>query len=210
MVKVDLRDQLKHLYLPDARSVQIVEVPEFQFIAMDGVVQPDRPVAETVEFQEALKILYGISFTLKFMSKRASSNPIDYTVMALEGLWWVSSGEFDLTRKEPWHFTAMILQPEHISTQMYQRALEEMRKKGNTDTLRKLRFEPFREGLCMQIMHVGPYVDEPRTLEKLKDFAGENGYRICGKHHEIYLGDPRRCRPQNLKTVLRYPVEKII
>jgi len=173
------------------------------------VVQPDRPVAETLEFQQALKTLYGISFTLKFMSKRARVDPIDYTVMALEGLWWVASGGFDLQKKEPWNFTAMILQPGHISLEMYQRALQEMKEKCDQDTLQKLRFEPFHEGLSMQIMHVGPYSDEPRTLEKLMSFASENGYGICGKHHEIYLGDPRRCRPQNLKTVLRYPVEKI-
>jgi hypothetical protein len=210
MGKVYLREQLKHLYLPDAKAVQVVEVPEFQFIAMDGVVQPDRPVAETAEFQEALKTLYGISFTLKFMSKRMPSNPIDYTVMALEGLWWVESGGFDPNRKEPWYFTAMILQPEHISQDMYQRALEDMKKKCDAQTLQKLRFEPFHEGLCMQIMHVGPYADEPRTLDKLMSFATDNGYRISGKHHEIYLGDPRRSRPQNLKTVLRYPVEKIV
>jgi hypothetical protein len=92
---------------------------------------------------------------------------------------------------------------------MYQEALSQLRKKrGDNPALARMRLEPFQEGLCMQIMHIGPYDTEPATIEKMNGFARENGYRLRGKHHEIYLGDPRRAKPDKLKTVLRHPIEK--
>jgi len=106
-----------------------------------------------------------------------------------------------------WQWTLMMLQPDHISVAMVQEALEQQQKKRPNPALSRLRFESFREGLCMQIMHVGPYADEPRTIEKMAEFAQAHGYCMRGKHHEIYLGDPRRARPDRLKTVLRHPIE---
>jgi hypothetical protein len=128
--------------------------------------------------------------------------------MALEGLWWTESGEFDFNKKEEWKWTVMILQPEHITEEMYQEALQQVKEKRENPALSKIRFESFREGLSMQIMHIGPYAEEPRTIEKMMAFAQENGYQLRGKHHEIYLGDPRRTKPERLRTVLRHPVEK--
>jgi hypothetical protein len=129
--------------------------------------------------------------------------------MTLEALWWVEDGEFDITRPENWHWTAIIMQPDHISDSMYQESLEQLRKKRPNPALDKMRFETFREGLSIQIMHIGPYAEEPASLAKMKAYAQDNGFRLCGKHHEIYLGDPRRADPAKLKTVLRHPVEKI-
>ncbi len=103
----------------------------------------------------------------------------------------------------------MMLQPDHITQEMYQEALSQLRKKrGDNPALTKMRLEPFHEGLCVQTMHVGPYSAEPATLDKMYAFARENGYRLRGKHHEIYLGDPRRADPEKLKTILRHPIEK--
>jgi hypothetical protein len=137
-------------------------------------------------------------------------NPIDYTVMALEGLWWVDEGNMWVSRDNPWYFTAMIMQPDHISEDMFQQALVEFKRKKGEDNpaLSKLRFEPFHEGLSVQLMHLGPYSEEPATIERMDAFAKENGYRMHGKHHEIYIGDPRRADPSKLKTVLRHPVKK--
>ena len=103
----------------------------------------------------------------------------------------------------------MIMQPDHITEQMYKDALDKVKTKKDNPALSRARFKSFHEGLCMQIMHIGPYADEPETIAKMNAFAKENGYRLHGKHHEIYLGDPRRCKPERLKTILRHPVKKI-
>lgn len=209
MQKIDLKKELKYLYVPSARQVEVVDVPRFNFAMVDGEIEPGATPGTSPTFQQALEALYGISFTLKFSSKLRKENPIDYTVMALEGLWWVEQGEFDITRPDNWHWTAMMLQPDHITTEMFQEALAQLRKKKPSPALDKLRFEPFQEGLCMQIMHVGPYAEEPRTLARMEQFAQQNGYAMHGKHHEIYLGDPRRADPSKLKTVLRHPIQKV-
>lgn len=209
MIKLDLRKELKHLYTPTAKLVTIVDVPRFNFAMIDGQIEPGRGPSTSEAFQQAMMSLYGISFTLKFMSKLRKSDPIDYPVMALEGLWWTETGKVDFTRKDTWKWTVMMLQPDHITQEMYQEALSQLRKKrGDNPALARMRLEPFQEGLCMQIMHIGPYDTEPATIEKMNDFARENGYRLRGKHHEIYLGDPRRAKPDKLKTVLRHPIEK--
>jgi hypothetical protein len=211
MNKIDLRKELKHLYQPSARQVAVVEVPEFQFAMVDGEIEAGASPGTSPAFQQAVEALYGISYTLKFASKLRKVDPIDYTVMALEGLWWVEGGEFsefDINNPSGWRWTAMILQPDHISPEMFQESLEQLRKKKPSPGLDLLRLERFQEGLCMQIMHIGPYAAEPANLARMEAFARDNGYRKRGKHHEIYLGDPRRSDPAKLKTVLRYPIER--
>lgn len=207
--KLDLRKELKHLYAPSASQVEIVEVPAFNFLMLDGAIQPGETVDTSPAFQEAFQALYGIAYTLKFTSKQRAENPIDYTMPAMEGLWWVEDGEFEITRMGNWRWTLMMLQPEHISEEMFQQAVQELARKKDLPSLERLRFEPFHEGLCMQIMHIGPYAEEMRTVEVMKAFAEQNGYVARGKHHEIYLGDPRRAKPENLRTILRHPIRLI-
>jgi hypothetical protein len=209
MKKLDLRKELKHLYSPSAKTVDIVNVPKFNFLMLDGKTRAGETIEKSQEFQNAIQALYGASYTLKFTSKLRKKNPIDYPVMALEGLWRTPSGEFDLSKKEDWKWTMMILQPKHITQRMLQDALKQLKEKRDNPSLSRLRLESLHEGLSMQIMHVGPYAKEPRTVEKMKNFAQENGYSLRGKHHEIYLGDPRRAKPEKLRTVLRHPIEKI-
>jgi hypothetical protein len=128
--------------------------------------------------------------------------------MALEALWWVEEGQFDFRRPDNWCWRAMIMQPDHISEAMVQQALDQLRAKKPSPALEKLYFETFHEGLSMQIMRVGPYAEEPKTIARMDEFAHQNGYRLRGRHHEIYLGDTRRADPAKLKTVLHYPVER--
>jgi hypothetical protein len=147
------------------------------------------------------------------MLKKRKTNAIDYPVMALEGLWWVEDGVFDITVKDNWFYTLMIMQPDVITQAIFEEAREQVcKKRGDNASLLKLRLTDFEEGLCVQTMHVGPYATEPATVERMRAFAEENGYQDCvgrgGKHHEIYLGDPRKADPAKLKTVLRHPVEK--
>ncbi|MGW8251360.1 MAG: GyrI-like domain-containing protein [Anaerolineales bacterium] len=209
MEKLDLRKQYRHLYQPSAKVVKVVDVPPMQFAMIDGEIEPGHSPGSSPAFQQALEALYGISYTLKFASKQRKENPLDYSVMALEGLWWVEDGKFDITHPGNWRWTAMIMQPDHISQVMYLEALDQLRRKKPNPALDKMRFETFHEGLSMQIMHVGPYSEEPATIAKMEAFARENGYLLRGNHHEIYLGDPRRAAPEKLKTVLRHPIEKV-
>jgi len=207
MPKIDLRKELKYLYAPSAKQVALVDVPEFQFAQIDGAIEPGQAPGTSPAFEQALSALYGITYTLKFMSKQRADNPIDYTVMTLEGLWWVEEGEFDITQPGNWRWTMMILQPDHITSAMFAEGLAQLRKKrGDSPALDKLRLARFHEGLALQIMHIGPYANEPATIARMDAFAQEKGYRMIGKHHEIYMGDPRTAAPEKLKTILRHPV----
>jgi len=208
MEKLDLRKEWKHLYAPSAKKIEVVKVPKFKFAMLNGQLEPGEAPAASHGFQLGVEALYGISYTLKFMSKLRKVNPIDYTVMALEGLWWVDEGEFDLNAGQAWHWTLMMMQPKHITGKMFQDALRQLAEKRDSPALSRLCLESLQEGLCVQTMHVGPYSTEPETLARMRAFAHENGYAYRGKHHEIYLGDPRRAKPEKLKTILRHPVEQ--
>jgi hypothetical protein len=140
------------------------------------------------------------------MSKLRERDPIDFTVMAVEGLWSTESGDFEFGVVEPWPYTLLMLQPDHVTDDMFREAVATADAKRPNPALGRMRLERWREGLSIQIMHIGSYADEPRTVDMMDDFAVENGYRLHGRHHEIYLGDPRRAKPENLKTILRHPV----
>jgi hypothetical protein len=209
MRTLDLRKELKPFYAPSAKKVEIVDVPEFQFAMIDGAIEADAEPGNSPAFASAVQAMYGIAYTLKFASKLRKEDPIDYPVMALEGLWWVAGDEFSLSRKDDWLWTLMILQPAHITPEMFEAARVQVRKKqGDSPALGDLRLSRFREGLCVQALHIGPYAEEPATVARMDAFAAENGYRMAGKHHEIYMGDPRRAAPEKLKTILRHPIEK--
>jgi hypothetical protein len=209
MKKLDLKKQYKSLYNPSAKQVAVIQIPHFNFIMIDGTIRANTQVADAPDYQNGLETLFGLSYTLKFMIKKRKTNPIDYPVMPLEGLWWTkdSHKEFTVSHKDDWFFTAMIMQPEPVTKALFEEAREQLRAKKNPAMLDKARFEAFEEGQVIQIMHLGPFADEPATIEKLVAFGAENGYRSHGKHHEIYLSDPRRTKPEKLKTVLRHPIE---
>jgi hypothetical protein len=211
---LDLKKELKTFYQPSAKKPEIITVPRFQFAMIDGAIEKGSEPGKSPAFQDATQAIYGIAYTLKFMLKKHKTNAVDYPVMALEGLWWVVDGKFDITVKDNWHYTLMILQPEVVTPDIFAEGLDQVRKKrGDSPTLSKLRLGFFEEGLSVQMMHIGPYATEPATLKTMLDFASEQGYQdrvgiLGGKHHEIYLGDPRKADPSKMKTVLRHPVEK--
>lgn len=215
MKTLDLRKQYKVLYQPSAKKPAIIEVPRLQFAIVDGAIEKGYSPGNSPGFQEAVQALYGISYTLKFMFKKRKTNAVDYPVMALEGLLWLTEGDvFDINIKDNWSYTLMIMQPEIVTQEIFEEAREQVRKKrGDSEALSKLRLEYFEEGLCVQMMHIGPYATEPATIETMRAFAEQNGYRDCvgheRKHHEIYMSDPRKADPAKLKTVLRHPVEKV-
>lgn len=212
MQTIDLKKQYKSLYAPSAKIPALVDVPALKFIMIDGAIEPDHEPGTSPLFEENMQAMYGMAYTLKFMLKQRQENPIDYPVMALEGLWWVEDGFFDITVKDNWHYTVMILVPDLITPEVFAEGLAQLRKKkGDQPAFSRLRLETFSEGRCVQMMHIGSYATEPATIEKMKAFMDENGLQdqvgpTGGKHHEIYLGDPRRAAPDKLKTMLRHPV----
>ena len=202
MKKVDYKKKLKHLYGPSSKKIVIVEVPPMNYFMVDG---EGGPAAES--YQQAIEAQYGLSFTVKFDVKKGVG--LDYTVMPLEGLWWAKDiTAFSADRKDEWLWKMMIMQPDYVTAKHVNAATKQLREKKNPLALDKIRFESYHEGLSVQILHIGPYDDEGPTIAQMHKFIDENGYQLHMKHHEIYLSDPRRSKPEKLKTVLRQPITK--
>lgn len=202
MSKVDFKKELRELYNPP-RTFEIIEVPELQYLMVDGHGDPN--VAQ--EYQEALEALYAVAYKLKFMSKQQLGK--DYVVPPLEGLWWADDMETFTTARDKsrWDWTMMIMIPEWITKDLFAEARDLVRKSKHPSALDKVRLEKFHEGLSVQIMHIGSYDDEgPVLLSLHREYIPAQGLVENGKHHEIYLGDPRRVAPEKLKTILRQPV----
>ena len=209
MPKIDFKKELKHLYRPSTKEFAVVDVPPMRFLMIDGHGDPNT----AQEYRDALEALYAVAYKLKFMSKKemGMGMGMDYVVPPLEGLWWAEDMETFTTGrdKSAWDWTMMIMQPQCITQEMFEEALKQVEKK-KLAALPKLRLETYHEGLSVQIMHVGSYDDEAPTLDRMHhEFIPEDGYEMAGKHHEIYLSDPRRVAPEKLKTVLRQPIRKI-
>lgn len=202
MQKVDLKTELKHLYQPSTKEVVQVEVPTFQFLMVDGEGDPNT----SQEYAQALEVLFSVSYTAKFMVKKGAQG-IDYTVMPLEGLWWADDmSAFTANDKAKWKWTMMIMQPHFVANEVIEAAISEVKGKKGHPAIAKLRLESFSEGLCAQVLHIGPFADEGPTIERLHHFIAARAKRD-GKHHEIYLSDIRRADPTKWKTIIRQPMK---
>ncbi len=201
MKKIDLKKELSDFYKPSKSKVALVDVPAMNFLMIDGKGDPNTSEA----YAQAIEALYSVAYTLKFMVKKGPL-AIDYGVMPLESLWWVEDmRDFDPDNKDEWLWTAMIMQPEIITREFVVEALETVKLKKDPVALAKLRFESFEEGLCAQIMHIGPFSEEGPTIKKVHDHIQKSGFELRGKHHEIYLSDIRRAAPEKWKTIVRQP-----
>jgi hypothetical protein len=202
MAKIDIKKQKSSLYSPGSKEIQIVDVPKMNFLMIDGVGDPNQAL-----YQKAVEALFSISYTLKFIVKKEMG--IDYGVMPLEGLWWAKDmSDFINMRKDNWLWTALIMQPEYITENIFNLAIDKIKKGRDLPDLGKMRFEPFNEGKSVQVLYIGPYSQEGPTIQKIHGIVAMQGYKLRGKHHEIYLSDPRRSLPEKLKTILRQPIEK--
>ena len=201
-MKVDLRLRHKELYKASATEAKLVTVPKLLFLMVDGQGDPSG-----LEFQDAVGTLYGATNTLKFAFKNENPEQ-DFSVMPLEGLWWCEGiPGFDMDRKELWRWTLMILQPDFVGVAHVKRALTALaEKRGRTPAIGKLRLARFREGKAVQMLHVGPYSAERTTIARIEEFLQAKEFVAAGKHHEIYMSDPRRTSPDKLRTILRVPV----
>ena len=212
---VDYKKTEKQFYLPKTNP-EIVDLPEMVFLMVDGAGDPN--ISE--QYSAALEVLYGLSYSIK-MSKKNGTEPsgyFDYVVPPLEGLWSIDDGGVfcgsgaAIQDKNKFRWTSMIRQPDFVTPDVFESAKQTLAKKKPNLDLASVRLEKFTEGLCAQVMHIGSYDDEPATIAALAQFVEENGYieDMTGlrRHHEIYLGDPRKTAPEKLKTVIRHPIVK--
>jgi len=207
---IDYKNDYKDLYLPKTTPM-IIDVPEMQFVAVEGRGNPND---EDGEYQQAIAVLYGIQYTIK-MSKKGNFVPagyFDYVVPPLEGFWWLDNDEeFSPENKSKYCWISLIRLPEFVDDKVFAWACNEAAKKKKIDTS-KAKLLKITEGLCVQCLHIGSYDDEPKTLKLMNDFINKNGLQNdigeTRRHHEIYLGDPRKTETSKLKTVLRVPVKK--
>ena len=204
--KVDLKKQLKAYYNPSAKAPLIIQVPPMRFLMVNGAGDPNT----SQDYQDAVEALYSVSYTIKFMMKH--EHGLDYSVMPLEGLWWgtpLGQTRFSAADKNKFRWTAMIMQPDFVTPDLLHGGMYQAATKKKLTAIDKLRVETFEEGLVVQIMYFGSFDNEGPTIERLHQYAYNQGYGLSGKHHEIYLNDPRRTAPGKRKTVLRQPIKKV-
>lgn len=203
MNKVDYKKELKQFYAAKVGKPVVVQVPKMNFIMVDGKGDPNT----SQEYADAIQALYPVAYTIKFTSKIKYGK--DFGVMPLEGLWWTENmADFSVENKDNWLWTAMIMQPDVVTEDMYNHAVQQVRNKKAPKSLDKLRFASYEEGQAAQVMYVGPYSSEGPTIQGLHEFIKEQGGTLDDNnkhHHEIYLGDPRRTAPEKLKTIIRQP-----
>ena len=203
VTEIDYKKELKEFYRPSKKEPVIVDVPAMNFLMIDGT---GGPISQ--EYQDAISTLFSLSYPIKFAVKKRED--INYGVMPLEGLWWADDmGSFlERARMDEWHWTSLMMQPEYVTAELQAVVSETVREKKELPAVDKVRFDIYDEGLCVQLMHIGPYAEEGPNIARMHQFAHEQGYKLRGKHHEIYLSDPRRAAPEKLKTVIRQPIEK--
>ncbi|MCE0764516.1 GyrI-like domain-containing protein [Pseudonocardia kujensis] len=199
--KVDLKRELP-CYTAKRDAPEVLDVPDLRYLMIDGHGDPNTPV-----YEAAVSALYPLAYALKFLSRKELGR--DYVVMPLEGLWWADDMDaFTAARdKSRWDWTLMIMTPDWITGEMVDTAVEQVAARKAPVRLHDVRVETLAEGRCVQALHVGAYDDEAPLLRRMHhEFIPEHGLTMVGRHHEIYLGDPRRADPATLRTILRQPV----
>jgi len=185
------------------RKPSLVELKPATYLAVSGQGAPGGPL-----FVSRIGCLYGVAFTIKMTRKFAGLQ--DYAVCKLEGQWWSDSGpDFATAPKESWWWKLLIRTPEFVRGDELDTAIAVLLKRGKGEEVKLVRLESIKEGTCVQMLHVGPYEKEPETIAQMKAFAQSRDLEFQGRHHEIYLSDPRRVPAERLKTILRIPVSKL-
>jgi hypothetical protein len=200
--KIDLYKLHKDQYVAPKRP-QLVDIETANYLAISGRGEPGGE-----EFTARIGALYAMAYTVKMTRKFAGDQ--DYVICKLECQWWADDDRQDFADapKEQWNWRLLIRAPDFVRDNELAEAAERLLDKGKEPEVRKVRLESLTEGLCVQMLHVGPYGQEPETISKMEAFAQQQGLEFCDRHHEIYLSDPRRVPPERLKTILRHPVRK--
>jgi hypothetical protein len=195
--KLDLYAKHKNEYLAGTLPA-LVKVGPARYLGITGTGVPGGE-----EFNKAVGALYNVAFTIKMARKFAGS---DYTVTKLEGLWWLDDPSVEPTPATVWNWQLLIRVPTFITQREVRTWIETLVEKGKGDDVRRVELVDLTEGQCVQILHIGPYAEERESIAKMRAFTAQAGRSFAGRHHEIYLSDPRRVKPEKLRTILRYPV----
>ncbi len=208
----DFKKEYKEFYIPKSKP-SIVTIPSMNYIAVRGEGNPND---ESGEYTDSIALLYAIAYTIKMSHKRDHKIEgfFDYVVPPLEGFWWQDGHHaIDYAHKENFQFISIIRLPDFVTQEDFDWAVAEATKKKKLDCS-KAKFWTYSEGLCVQCMHIGSYDDEPATVQAMHEFVNQNGYQVDltydRLHHEIYLSDPRKAKPEKLRTVIRIPITKTI
>ena len=201
--KVDFKKVRKDLFSASAKAFEQVTLPPARYLMVDGQGSPGTSQA----YLDALARLYPAAYALKFFSKTQLGR--DYVVPPLEGLWWADDmAAYTSGRRDEWRWTMMIMMPDWITAEHFAEAMATAAKKKPDIDFTPLRHEELAEGLCLQKLHIGSYADEAPVLHQLhSEVMPALGLAFNGRHHEVYLGDPRKVAPERLKTILRQPVK---
>ena len=207
----DYKKEYKEFYLLP-KTPSIITIPTMNFLAVRGKGNPNE---EGGAYKQAMGLLYTVAFTIKMskLGKNQIDGYFDYVLPPLEGLWWQEGIQgIDYTRKEDFQWISLIRQPEFVTQKVFDWAIREATEKKQQD-FSTVEFFPWEEGVCVQCMHIGPYDDEPATVTAMEEYAKDQDYAAdFGEHrfhHEIYLSDVRRCKPERLKTIIRQPIRSI-
>jgi hypothetical protein len=200
--KIDLYKLHKDQYVAP-RQPQLVEIEAAKYLSVDGRGEPGGE-----EFVAKVGALYAMGYTIKMSRKFAGEQ--DYVICKLECQWWFDDERQDFASapKEQWNWKLLIRTPDFVRDKELGEAAERLLEKGKEPEVGKVRLESLTEGLCVQMLHVGPYDQEDETISKMEAFAEQQGLELCDRHHEIYLSDPRRVPPERLKTILRHTVRE--
>ena len=208
----DFKKEYKEFYLPKSKP-EIVDVPPMNFVAVRGKGNPNE---EDGEYKQAVGLLYAIAYTIKMSYKgnRKIDGYFEYVVPPLEGFWWQDGIDgIDYSNKSTFNWISVIRLPDFVSIRDFEWAKTEVERKKKLDC-KKAEYLTVHEGLCVQIMHIGPFNNEPETVAVMDSYIKENGYENDFSderlHHEIYLSDPRKANPEKLKTVIRHPVRPTV
>ncbi len=203
MEKIDFKKQLAELYGAKVGKPVTVKVPKMNYLMIDGHGDPNT----SQDYMDAIQTLYSVAYTIKFMCKKEIGK--DFGVMPLEGLWWTEKmADFKVEDKSNWLWTAMIMQPDFITKEMFNTAVKQVAEKKKPALIDKVRFDSYEEGRSAQVMYVGPYSGEGPTIMELHEYIRQQGGKLDESnkhHHEIYFSDPRRTDPSKLKTIIRQP-----
>lgn len=197
--KLDLYKTHKSEYVTPKQPA-FVDVKPAKYLTITG-----RGAPGGADFQARVGAMYGMAFTIKMTKKFAGK---DYKVCHLEGLWWGNevTGDFSQLPRETWNWTLLMRVPEFIKDSDVKAAVSQLKAKGKGEGGESVKLETLKEGQCVQMLHVGSYSSEAETIRRMVEFAAQQGLTCRGKHHEIYLSDPRRVPPARLRTILRLPV----
>jgi hypothetical protein len=202
--KLDYKKEFPDLYNPKQKEIHILTIPTMQFYMVDGKGDPNTAQM----FKDAVSTLYACAFTLKMGYKKQHPTK-DYVVPPLEGLWFMEDmREWSSEKKNMWQWTMMIRIPDYISVSDAQKAIQTAKLKKNPPLIEQTRIVTYEEGTAVQVIYIGPYSEEHPIIMKMHEYAAKQGYKLKGKHHEIYLSDPRKITPEKYRTIIRQPITK--